>query len=124
MAIFVKISKFINSTKLLERPVEVLILILDFIFEKFVPFNNASGIYVCYQKVKYPQHYGVDPMKICFLSGAFPPINDGIGDYTAKLIKSLKKMGMEASLIGGAFEASELDAKAAINQASYLAAAI
>jgi 2,4-dienoyl-CoA reductase (NADPH2) len=40
------------------------------------------------------------------------------------LFDEITAMGMEASLIGGAFEASELDAKAAINQASYLAAAI
>jgi 2,4-dienoyl-CoA reductase (NADPH2) len=32
-------------------------------------------------------------------------------------------MGVQAELIGGAFEAAELDAKAAIKQASYLAAA-
>ena len=41
-----------------------------------------------------------------------------------RLFDEITAMGMEASLIGGAFEASELDAKAAINQASYLAAAI
>ena len=40
------------------------------------------------------------------------------------LFDEITAMGMEASLIGGAYEASELDAKAAINQASYLAAAI
>lgn len=40
------------------------------------------------------------------------------------LFDEITAMGMDASLIGGAFEASELDAKAAINQASYLAAAI
>ena len=40
------------------------------------------------------------------------------------LFDQITAMGMEASLIGGAFEASELDAKSAINQASYLAAAI
>lgn len=33
-------------------------------------------------------------------------------------------LGADASLIGGAFEAAELDAKAAINQASYLAAEV
>jgi 2,4-dienoyl-CoA reductase (NADPH2) len=32
--------------------------------------------------------------------------------------------GVETSLIGGAFEASELDAKAAIQQASVMAAAV
>ena len=40
------------------------------------------------------------------------------------LFDEITAMGLDASLIGGAFEASELDAKAAINQASYLAAAI
>ncbi|MCP4070527.1 MAG: NADPH-dependent 2,4-dienoyl-CoA reductase, partial [Hyphomicrobiales bacterium] len=32
--------------------------------------------------------------------------------------------GLDATLIGGAYEAAELDAKRAINQASYLAAAV
>ena len=40
------------------------------------------------------------------------------------LFDEIAAMGLDASLIGGAFEASELDAKAAIKQASYLAAAI
>ena len=40
------------------------------------------------------------------------------------LYDELKDAGVNAHLIGGAFEASELDAKRAINQASYLAAEI
>jgi len=40
------------------------------------------------------------------------------------LYDELQVMGSSVSLIGGAYEASELDAKRAINQASYLAAAV
>jgi 2,4-dienoyl-CoA reductase (NADPH2) len=40
------------------------------------------------------------------------------------LYDELRGSGVNVSLVGGAFEAGELDAKRAINQASYLAAAI
>jgi len=40
------------------------------------------------------------------------------------LYKGLEKLGIKAQLIGGAYQAAELDAKTAINQASYLAAAV
>ena len=32
-------------------------------------------------------------MKVLFISGAYPPLKDGIGDYTAKLIEGLRKKG-------------------------------
>ena len=38
------------------------------------------------------------------------------------LFDDLQVMGVKASLVGGAFEAAELDAKRAIDQASRLAA--
>lgn len=38
-------------------------------------------------------------MKICLVNGAFPPINDGIGDYTAKLMGNLKNRNVEVYLI-------------------------
>ncbi|MBO6826783.1 MAG: FAD-dependent oxidoreductase, partial [Sneathiella sp.] len=41
-----------------------------------------------------------------------------------QLYEELKASGISATLVGGAFEAMELDAKRAINQASYLAAAV
>ncbi len=44
-------------------------------------------------------------------------------DPARGLFDELAEMGVQAELIGGAFEAAELDAKAAIKQASYLAAA-
>ncbi|QJB70446.1 FAD-dependent oxidoreductase [Parasphingorhabdus halotolerans] len=44
-------------------------------------------------------------------------------DPLRDLFDDLISEGLSAELIGGAFEAKELDAKAAINQASYLAAA-
>ncbi len=40
------------------------------------------------------------------------------------LYDELEKTGLNTSLIGGAYEAAELDAKQAINQASFLAAAV
>jgi 2,4-dienoyl-CoA reductase (NADPH2) len=45
-------------------------------------------------------------------------------DPLRELHDDLQKEGMSSELVGGAFEAMELDAKAAINQASYMAAAI
>jgi len=44
-------------------------------------------------------------------------------DPLRDLYDDLSAQGVKAELIGGAFEAMELDAKAAINQASYMAAA-
>ena len=41
-----------------------------------------------------------------------------------ELHDELAKLGVKSELVGGAYEAMELDAKAAINQASYLAAAV
>ena len=40
------------------------------------------------------------------------------------LYDELIEKGVDAELVGGAYEAMELDAKRAINQASYLAAAV
>jgi 2,4-dienoyl-CoA reductase (NADPH2) len=40
------------------------------------------------------------------------------------LFDELESAGLNVKLAGGAFRAAELDAKAAINQASYLAAAV
>ena len=41
-----------------------------------------------------------------------------------KLYDELQDSGLHANLIGGAYETAELDAKRAINQASYLVAAV
>ncbi len=60
-----------------------------------------------------PQVLEVDTVIIC--AGQLPKRD---------LYDQLSDSGIDTSLVGGAFEASELDAKAAINQASYLAAAI
>jgi 2,4-dienoyl-CoA reductase (NADPH2) len=40
------------------------------------------------------------------------------------LFDALEKKGLSVDLVGGAFEAVELDAKTAINQATHLAAAV
>jgi len=40
------------------------------------------------------------------------------------LFDQLQQAGVRATLVGGAFEAAELDAKQAINQATELAAAV
>jgi 2,4-dienoyl-CoA reductase (NADPH2) len=45
-------------------------------------------------------------------------------DPLRDLYNDLEAQGLPAELIGGAYEAKELDAKAAINQASYMAAAV
>ncbi|GAB5480457.1 MAG: NADPH-dependent 2,4-dienoyl-CoA reductase [Parasphingorhabdus sp.] len=45
-------------------------------------------------------------------------------DPLRDLYNDLEAQGLRAELIGGAYEAKELDAKAAINQASYMAAAV
>jgi len=60
-----------------------------------------------------PQLFEVDTVIVC--AGQVPKRD---------LYDELSDSGIATSLIGGAFEASELDAKAAIKQASYLAAAI
>ena len=38
-------------------------------------------------------------MKICFITGAFPNMKCGIGDYTFKLSNELAKLGNEVSVI-------------------------
>jgi len=38
-------------------------------------------------------------MRICLISGAHPPVNDGIGDYTARLKDAFSENGAEACLI-------------------------
>lgn len=60
-----------------------------------------------------PQTLAVDTVIIC---AGQEPLQD--------LHDTLTQRGVSCELIGGAFEARELDAKAAINQASYLAAAV
>ena len=60
-----------------------------------------------------PQVIEADTVIIC---AGQDPLRDLYDDLEAK--------GLPAELIGGAYEAKELDAKAAINQASYMAAAV
>jgi 2,4-dienoyl-CoA reductase (NADPH2) len=60
-----------------------------------------------------PQLLDVDTVIIC--AGQMP---------LRSLYDELQDSGLKVSLIGGAFKAVELDAKRAINQASYLAAAV
>ena len=60
-----------------------------------------------------PQLLPVDTVIVC--AGQLP---------LRKLYDELQDSGLSVSLIGGAYEALELDAKTAIKQASYLAAAV
>ena len=60
-----------------------------------------------------PKTFEVDTVIIC--AGQLP--ERGLYD-------DLMTKGMSADLIGGAYEAVELDAKTAINQATHLAAAV
>ena len=72
---------------------------------------DDQGLHVTFAGV--PQLFEVDTVIVC--AGQVPKRD---------LYDELSDSGIGTSLIGGAFEASELDAKAAIKQASYLAAAI
>jgi 2,4-dienoyl-CoA reductase (NADPH2) len=72
---------------------------------------DDQGLHVTVAGV--PQLFEVDTVVVC--AGQLPKRD---------LYDELSDSGIGTSLIGGAFEASELDAKAAIKQASYLAAAI
>ena len=72
---------------------------------------DDQGLHVTVAGV--PQLFEVDTVVVC--AGQVPKRD---------LYDELSDSGIGTSLIGGAFEASELDAKAAIKQASYLAAAI
>jgi 2,4-dienoyl-CoA reductase (NADPH2) len=72
---------------------------------------DDQGLYVTVGGV--PQLFEVDTVIVC--AGQVPKRD---------LFDELSDSGIATSLIGGAFEASELDAKAAIKQASYLAAEI
>ncbi|MFQ5855525.1 MAG: glycosyltransferase family 4 protein [Anaerolineae bacterium] len=38
-------------------------------------------------------------MKVCFISGEFPPMQGGIGDYTRELARALTKFGVEAHVV-------------------------
>jgi len=60
-----------------------------------------------------PQLFEVDTMVVC--AGQLP-LRTLFDELTAK--------GVKATLVGGAFEAAELDAKRAIEQASFLAAEV
>ncbi len=60
-----------------------------------------------------PQLLEVDTIIIC---AGQDPLRDLYDDLSAE--------GVKAELVGGAYEAMELDAKAAINQATYMAAAV
>ncbi len=72
---------------------------------------NDAGLHVMIGNE--PQVLDVDTVIVC--AGQTP---------LRELYDELDGSGMSVHLVGGAFEASELDAKRAINQASYLAAAI
>ena len=72
---------------------------------------DDQGLHVTVAGV--PQLFEVDTVIVC--AGQVPKRD---------LYDELSDSGIATSLIGGAFEASELDAKAAIKQASYLAAEV
>ena len=72
---------------------------------------DDEGLHISIQG--QPQLLAVDTVIIC--AGQVP---------SRGLFDELASSGIATSLVGGAFEANELDAKAAIKQSSYLAAAI
>ncbi len=81
---------FVKKAIPLEYLMEVFVVLCEKIYAGSFPFNNASGIYVCFKKAK---------ASICVISGTYPPVRDGIGDYTFKLIGRLKKDGLKMSLV-------------------------
>ncbi|MFT7131292.1 MAG: 2,4-dienoyl-CoA reductase (NADPH2), partial [Gammaproteobacteria bacterium] len=72
---------------------------------------DNDGLHVLLDNI--PQVMEADTIIIC--AGQMP---------MRDLYNELENSGLNISLIGGAFEATELDAKQAINQASFLAAAV
>ncbi len=90
VSILVLACRIIRRMKYIDRCVELAVVMVDKVLEIFSSFDDASGIFVCYEK---------GARKICFVSGAYPPINDGIGDYTAKLLSYLKGEGLQIDLI-------------------------
>lgn len=50
VAALVGFCRVITKTKILEYPVEIMILVSDYFFGKFSSFDDSSGIYVCYEK--------------------------------------------------------------------------
>ncbi|PIU42082.1 MAG: hypothetical protein COS99_02050 [Candidatus Omnitrophica bacterium CG07_land_8_20_14_0_80_42_15] len=45
--------------------------------------------------------------RICMISGAYPPLRDGIGDYTFKLLENLKKSDLDITLLTSRIEGLE-----------------
>jgi 2,4-dienoyl-CoA reductase (NADPH2) len=72
---------------------------------------DDDGLHISVNGV--PQLLAVDTVIVC--TGQLP---------LRALYDELQDSGLRVSLIGGAYEAVELDAKRAINQASYLAAEV
>jgi len=72
---------------------------------------NDEGLHIAVDGK--PQVLDVDTIIVC--AGQLP---------LRTLYDELQDSGLNVSLVGGAYEAGELDAKRAINQASYLAAAV
>ncbi|HDY83349.1 MAG TPA: NADPH-dependent 2,4-dienoyl-CoA reductase [Halieaceae bacterium] len=77
---------------------------------KYLKIDDA-GLHIAVEDK--PQVLDVDTVIVC--TGQLP---------LRTLYDELQGSGLKVSLVGGAFEAGELDAKRAINQASYMAAAI
>ncbi|MDP2924664.1 MAG: methyltransferase domain-containing protein [Candidatus Omnitrophota bacterium] len=86
----VKFCRAITIAKILEYPFKLFIVFYEYLTRRIFPLDAASGICVCCEKKK---------IHVCIISGAYPLVDDGIGDYTAKLIDNLNKENLEISLI-------------------------
>ena len=42
-------------------------------------------------------------MKVCLITGEFPPMRGGVGDFTNELGKALVKLGVEVSIVIAAY---------------------
>ncbi|MGC1505557.1 MAG: NADPH-dependent 2,4-dienoyl-CoA reductase, partial [Sulfitobacter sp.] len=77
------------------------------------------------------EYVKIDDAGLHILQGGMPEVLDADTiiicagqDPLRELYDSLIEDGLAPQLVGGAYEAKELDAKAAINQASHMAAAV
>ena len=50
-----------------------------------------------------PTMAGVSPLRICLVSGTYPPARCGVGDYTERLAESLVDRGAEVSIVTSSY---------------------
>jgi glycosyltransferase involved in cell wall biosynthesis/SAM-dependent methyltransferase len=91
--ILVNFCKVVTITKILEYPFKFIVSLCECLMRKFSPLDASSGICLALDKKK---------MHVCIVSGSYPPLKDGIGDYTFKLIEALNRYNIKVSLLTSA----------------------